>query len=97
METLEAEETQLNNYKEVLVSQIEDIHTEIEDLLCDYEFATAANLQVLRQRRMELQTSHMQAICDLARLQVQKEIIRYLTEKGMTEQAALKVAKDSAN
>ena len=97
METLQAEEAGLIDYKEIVSNQIEDIHAEIEDLICDYESATAANLQVLRRRRLQLQTAHMQTICDLARLQVQKEIIRCLTEKGMTEQAALKVAKDSAN
>jgi hypothetical protein len=97
METLQAEEAVLNDYKEIVFSQIEDINAEIEDLIYDYESATSANLQVLRQRRLQLQSSHMQTICDLARLQVQKEIIRCLTEKGMTEQAALKVAKDSAN
>ena len=97
METLQAEEAALNDYKELVSSQIEDINAEIEDLIYDYESATSANLQVLRHRRLQLQSSHMQTICNLARLQVQKEIIRCLTEKGMTEQAALKVAKDSAD
>jgi hypothetical protein len=97
METLQAEEERLINYKETLIGQLDDIGYEIEDLICNYESATAQNLEILRQRRLQLQTDHMQVICDLARLQVQREIIRTLVEKGMTEQAALKVAKESAN
>ncbi len=97
METLQAQVAQLTDYKEIISSQIEDINAEIEDLICDYESATATNLQVLRQRRTELQLSYMQAICDLARLQVQREIVRTLIDKGLAEPAALKIAKESAD
>ncbi len=96
MEALQAEEKRLIDYKEALISQLDDICYEIEDLICDYESATAQNLEILRQRRLQLQTDHMQVICDLAHLQVQQEIVRTLVDKGMTEQAALKVAKESA-
>ncbi len=96
METLQAEEDRLIDYKETLIGQLDDICYEIEDLICNYESATAQNLEILRQHRLQLQTAHMQVICDLARLQVQREIVRTLVNKGMTEQAALKVAKESA-
>ncbi len=97
MEAIQAEEARLIDYKETLIGQLEDVCYEIEDLICNYESATAQNLEILRQQRLQLQTDHMQVICDLARLQVQREIIRTLVEKGMTEQAALKVAKESAD
>lgn len=97
MEKLEAEETSLIAYKEQLLAQIEDIQGEIEDLICDYESATPAAIAPLRALQLNQRSAYMQTICDLARLQVQKEIIRVLSLKGMTEEAALKVAKESAD
>lgn len=97
MEQLRAEEDRLIDYKEDLLSQIEDIQGEIEDLICDCESATPAAIAPLRALQLNLQSSYMQTICNLARLQVQKEIVRVLSLKGMTEEAALRVAKESAD
>ena len=97
MEQLRTEEERLIDYKENLLSQIEDVQGEIEDLICDCESATPAAIAPLRQLQFNLQSAHMQTICDLARLQVQKEIVRVLSLKGMTEEAALRVAKESSN
>ena len=97
MQSLIDEETRLTNHKEYLLLQLEMLNEEIHDLLTDTETATSANYNILGLQRMEIQREHMQVICDLARIEVQKEIVRCLTEKGLTDEAAFRVAKDSSD
>ena len=97
MESLIDEEARLINHKEYLLIQLEMLNEEIHDLLTDLEVATAANYGVLKLQRTDIQREHMQVICDLARIEVQKEIVRNLTEKGLTDSTALKVAKECSD
>jgi len=97
MQSLIDEEVRLAAHKSYLLIQLETLNEEIHDLLTDCEAATATNYAILNLQRSEIQREHMQVICDLARIEVQKEIVRCLTEKGLTDSAAFKVAKDSSD
>lgn len=97
MESLIDEEQRLTNYKEYLLIQLEQLNEEIHDLLTGPDGPDVTNYKLLKLQCTELQREHMQIICDLARIEVQKEIVRILTEKGLADSAALKIAKDSAD
>ena len=97
MQSLIDEEVRLAAHKSYLLLQLEMLNEEIHDLLTDTETATSANYNILKLQRAEIQREHMQVICDLARIEVQKEIVRCLTEKGLTDSAAFRVAKDSSD
>ena len=97
MQSLIDEEARLINHKEYLLIQLEMLNEEIHDLLTDCEAMTETNYTILKLQRTEIQREHMQVICDLARIEVQKEIVRNLTEKGLVGEAALKVAKECSD
>jgi hypothetical protein len=88
MDSLIAAETSLLNQKEHLLNEIDNITQEIEDLLTDDSTDTTTNCKILRIKRNEVQSQYMQVICELARIEVRKEIVRTLVEKGLTEEAA---------
>jgi ElaB/YqjD/DUF883 family membrane-anchored ribosome-binding protein len=88
MNSLIAAETSLLNQKEQLLNELEELTQEIEDLLTDDSTDTTTNCKILRIKRNEVQTQYMQIICDLARIEVRKEIVCTLVEKGLTEEAA---------
>ncbi len=89
MDSLLAAETSLINQKEQLMNELEELTHEIEDLLTDDSTDTTTNCKILRMKRSEVQRLYMQVICDLARIEVKKEIVRTLVEKGLTEEAAI--------
>jgi hypothetical protein len=93
MEVLNAEQEQLENYKEYLLLQIEEVSAEMEDLPIEKEPSLRTIRDHLQIARQGLQVDHMQVICDLARLQVQKEIVRTLQLKGLAEEVCLQIAK----
>ncbi len=97
MQSLIDEETRLTNYKNYLLIQLEELNEEIHDLLTGPDGPDVTNYELLKLQRTELQREHMQVICDLARIEVQQEIVRNLTEKGLTDSAALKIAKESSD
>lgn len=88
MDALLAAETSLLNQKEYLLNELDNITQEIEDLLTDDSTDTTTNCKILRIKRSDTQSQYMQIICDLERIEVKKEIIRTLVEKGLTEEAA---------
>jgi hypothetical protein len=88
MNSLIAAETSLLNQKEQLLNELEELTQDIEDLLTDDSTDTTTNCKILRVKRVEVQSQYMQVICDLARIEVKKEIIRTLVEKGLAEEAA---------
>ena len=93
MEVLLAEQEQLGNYREYLLLQIEEVSAEIEDLPIEKEPALRTIRDHLAHIRTGLQADHLQVICDLARLDVQKEIVRTLGEKGLADEVCLQIAK----
>ena len=93
MEVLNAEQEQLENYREYLLLQIEEVSAEIEDLPIEKEPSLRTIRDHLRIARQGLQSDHLQVICDLARLEVQKEIVRTLGEKGLSEEVCLQIAR----
>lgn len=93
MEILNAEQEQLENYREYLLLQIEELSAEIEDLPIEKEPSLRTIREHLYVARQCLQSDHMQVICDLARLEVQKEIVRTLREKGLADEVCLQIAK----
>ncbi len=97
MQSLIDEEERLANYKEYLLIQLEQLNDELHDLLTGPDGPDVTNYGLLKLQRTELQREHMQVICDLARIEVQKEIVRNLTEKGLADSAALQIAKDSSD
>ncbi len=97
MQSLIDEEERLNEYKNYLLIQLEQLNNEIYDLLNDSDGPDVTNYEILKLQRIDIQREHMQVICDLARLEVQREIVRNLTEKGLTDAAALKIAKESSD
>ena len=93
MEVLQAEQEQLEDYKEYLLLQIEEVSAEIEDLPIETEPSLRTIRDHLAEVRRGLQADHLQVICDLARLEVQREIVRTLGEKGLADEACLQIAK----
>jgi hypothetical protein len=93
MEVINAEQVQLGNYREYLLLQIEEVSAEIEDLPIEKEPSLRTIRDHLHEVRHSLQVDHMQVICDLARLEVQKEIVRTLGQKGLAEEVCLQIAR----
>lgn len=89
MDSLIAAETSLLDQKEHLISEFLELNDKIENPLTDNSTDTTTNCKILRMKRSEVQSLYMQTINDLARIEVKKEIIRTLIEKGLTEEAAI--------
>ena len=95
MDSLTATETSLRSLKDYLLNELEELTQEIEDLLTDDNTDTTTNCKILRIKRNEVHTQYMQTVCELARIEVRKEIIRSMIEKGLTEEAAVIFAKQT--
>ncbi len=96
MNTLIAEENNLLETKEYLVNQLDELTYEIEDLRENVEAAHYINHETLQNQYNQVYNELLIVVGTIACIGVQKEIVRSLVEKGMTEEAALKIAKDSS-
>jgi hypothetical protein len=96
MNTLIAEENNLLEAKEYLVNQLDELTYEIEDLREDVEAAHYINHETLQNQYNQVYNELLTVVSAIACIGVQKEIVRTLMEKGLTEEAALKVAKESS-
>ena len=96
MNALNNEENNLLEIKTHLISELDELTYEMEDLREDVEAMHDINLTILTNQYNQIRQELLTVIATLACIGVQKEIVRSLIEKGMTEEAALKVAKESA-